>query len=37
MSGENTRKYFMKSERLGFGVWTEADMDLAWGSGATRK
>ena len=29
------RKYFLKSERLGFSVWTEDDLDLArslWGS-----
>ena len=29
------REYFLKSERLGFSVWTEDDLDLArslWGS-----
>lgn len=24
------REYFLKSERLGFGLWTEGDMELAW-------
>jgi RimJ/RimL family protein N-acetyltransferase len=24
------REYFLRSERLGFGVWRESDMELAW-------